>query len=70
MSGKGSRETALTPYVNNWLGIKGVTPAPRGHRYRARIVIDGKARHLGYFDNIIDAELAYMRAQHERQYAR
>ena len=51
-------------YVNNKLGVKCVTKAKkcRSKPYRARINIDGKAFHLGYFATPDEANVAYLNA--------
>lgn len=42
-------------YKNNKSGYKGVDFMPKLNKWRARIMIDGKEKHLGLFTNIDDA---------------
>ena len=46
--------------VNNTSGRKGVIPT--NGRWRARIMVNSKTIHLGMFDSVDDAHLAYMNA--------
>jgi hypothetical protein len=48
--------------IINFLGVKGVSKAPGG-KYRARIVIDGQTKYLGFFDSIAKASAAYEKAK-------
>ena len=48
---------------DNRLGVKGVHKA--GNRYRALISVNGKQRHLGYYQSIDAAREAYNRASTE-----
>jgi len=41
-------------YKNNTSGFKGVSWYKRLNKWQAQIQIDGKPKHLGYYDNIID----------------
>ena len=46
------------PQKNNALGYKGISKIPSG-KYRAKIQIDGKQVHLGYFESVQQAATAY-----------
>jgi hypothetical protein len=48
--------------IINYLGVKGVSKAPGG-KYRARIIIDGKTKYLGFFDSVSKASKAYEKAK-------
>jgi hypothetical protein len=51
------------PLANNKLRIRGVHQRKNGKcRYRAMISIEGKHKHLGYFDTIEEASAAYANA--------
>lgn len=43
----------------NTTGAKGVIWDKKAKRYRAKIAVDGKRLHLGYFDKLEDASRAY-----------
>jgi hypothetical protein len=43
---------------DNTSGVKGVSWKRGENKWRARIVVDGKERHLGLFDRLEDAERA------------
>lgn len=45
--------------VNNTSGYKGVSKTQDKKKYRARITVDSKERHLGSFDTALEAALAY-----------
>lgn len=45
-----------TAYKNNAVGFKGVSFDKSKGKYRAQCVVNGKNKHIGYFDN---AEIAY-----------
>ena len=45
---------------NNTSGVKGVTWDKRSQKWHARIMINGKQEHIGYFVNIKDAKKARM----------
>lgn len=47
------------PHKDNKLGVKGIVQHPENGRYRSSIFIDGKRKHLGYFDTIEEAKKAY-----------
>jgi hypothetical protein len=49
-------------YSNNFLGVKGVNKPSIGKKYRARIQVDSKPKHLGYFDTPELARAAYLDA--------
>jgi hypothetical protein len=51
-----------TQRIINYLGVKGVSKAPGG-KYKARIVIDGKTKYLGFFDSVSKAAAAYEKAK-------
>jgi hypothetical protein len=59
-------------HARNASGLKGVHWQPRSRRWRAQITVGGRQRHLGYFDNPIDAHEAYVAAaeKHFGQFAR
>ncbi len=42
----------------NTSGFKGISWYEKINKWHARIMIDGKTKHLGYFDNIEDAKIA------------
>jgi hypothetical protein len=48
--------------IINYLGVKGVSKAPGG-KYRARIIIDGETKYLGFYDSIAKASAAYEKAK-------
>jgi len=50
---------------NNTSGCKGVTRIKNRGKWEAKIQIDGKTLHLGYFEEIADAAAAYDRAARE-----
>lgn len=50
---------------NNKTGLKGVGYYKRGGHYRARIKINGKETHLGFFDTAEEAGAAYDKASKE-----
>lgn len=45
--------------INNTSGFRGVTLGQNGKKWRARITIKNKIKHLGYFDTPINAAKAY-----------
>jgi len=47
------------PYRNGSSAFKGVTWEMRERKWRARIKLNGKLKHLGYFDSEIEAAIAY-----------
>lgn len=44
---------------NNTSGAKGVFWAAWARRWRAQIKVNGRSKHLGYYENFLDAERAY-----------
>ena len=48
--------------INNTSGYKGVSWHKRRGKYRAEIRVNGKSKHLGYFDNKEDAYASYIQA--------
>ena len=50
---------------DNTSGISGVTWFPRTNRWKARIVVNKKELHLGYFNKLIDAKHAREAAERE-----
>lgn len=50
-------------HKNNKLGIKGVRWYRNAKKFRARITINGKVIHLGYFNVMGDADSAYRKAE-------
>lgn len=46
-------------HKNNTTGYKGIVLHKPTGKYHSRIVLDGKKLSLGYFDNPVDAALAY-----------
>jgi len=48
--------------INNTSGLKGVSFYKPRNKYRARIKVDGKEIHLGYYISIIEAALSYNHA--------
>ena len=58
------------PVTGSYSGLKGVSL--QDGRWRSTIYLDGKNRHLGYFDNAIDAHQAYVEAakKHYGEFAR
>ena len=55
-------------YKNNTTGRAGVYWNESSQRYTAKIKNDGKAIHLGSFDNIIGAVIARMKAEEKYQH--
>lgn len=51
--------------ISNTSGFKGVRFRPDKNKWISRICVDYKTIHLGYFDNPIDAALAYDQAARE-----
>lgn len=51
-----------TAYCNNTTGLKGASFNERKNKYVSQIKINGKTKHIGYFDNAIDAHKAYKEA--------
>jgi hypothetical protein len=49
----------------NTSGVRGVSWNKRDLRWQANIVVDRAKLHLGYFDNIHDAEAAYLAKRRE-----
>jgi hypothetical protein len=49
-------------HSNNSTGYKGVFYDARRGKFAAGITIDGKKHFLGYFDNAVDAAVAYDKA--------
>ena len=56
----------VKPYKNNNIKIFGVSYNKKDNKYRARIVINGKSKYLGYFNCPLLAGLAYQRAKQIR----
>ena len=50
-------------YKNNKSGVKGITWNNERRKWRARIRIDGRLTHLGYFEKQEDASEAYLAAK-------
>lgn len=44
---------------------RGVSWSKQNKKYQAKFSVNGKTKHIGYFDNIKDAYLASSRARHE-----
>lgn len=61
-----------TKYSNNTSGFKGVSFHKEKQKFRANINIDGKRKHLGYFENAEDAHEEYKKAaiKHHGEFAR
>ena len=59
-------------HKNNKLGIKGITWYKTRKKFRAQIMINKKAIHLGYFNVMGDADSAYRKAEEKyfREFAR
>lgn len=57
---------------DNTTGYKGVSWNKRDQRFQARICVDQKLKHLGYFDTVEEAGAAYARAakEHFGEFAR
>lgn len=53
----------LQPDKRNTSGIRGVSWHSIGHKWRARIKLNGREIHLGLFDNLADAEHAVKSAR-------
>ncbi len=58
-------------YKNNKSGFKGVSWFKRDKKWVAQIKIDGKKKHLGYFDCKVEAAIAYNEAaiKHHGEFA-
>lgn len=68
-----SQNNANTPVrVNNKCGLKGVVYAKHAKRWRARLTVDRRQIHLGYFERAEDAQAAYAAAaqKHFGEFAR
>lgn len=50
-------------YKNNTSGIKGISWSKQKNKWRARILFEKKEIHIGYFDNIKNAELEINKAR-------
>lgn len=48
---------------NNSTGVLGVSQCKASGRYKARIVVDGRLKHLGYHDDVESAHRAYVDAK-------
>lgn len=48
-------------YVTNKLGVRGVSYHKRVGKFAAGIRVDGKSIHIGYFDDVESANIAYSR---------
>ena len=59
-------------HSNNKSGFKGVSFDKNAQKFRAKINIDGKRKHLGYFATAVAAYECYKRAaiQHHGEFAR
>jgi hypothetical protein len=42
--------------TNNLSGVKGVGWCKKKNKWRARIIVDGKEHHIGFFDDLQDAK--------------
>lgn len=51
------------PHKNNKLGIKGVRWNKNAKKFHAKIQVNGKTIHLGYFNVLGDADSAYRKAE-------
>ncbi len=58
--------------INNKCGVKGICFYNKTKKWKAQLNIDGKRKHLGYFDNIEDAKevLNNARIKHHKEFAR
>ena len=50
---------------NSTSGVKGIVFSKEHNKYRARIIVNGKVIHLGYFENLDDAIVARNEAEEE-----
>jgi hypothetical protein len=51
------------PHSNNKTGILGVSWYKKSKKYHAQITVNGKVRHVGYFDTVEQARAAYIAAK-------
>lgn len=56
-----------TPRYDNTSGFKGVSWYRKYGQWRVQISVDGRVRHVGYFDSIVEAAAAYADAAAKRQ---
>lgn len=62
----GQNQSNGVAYKNNTLGVKGVSPMPKQPgRFRVRIRKDGIERHIGCFNSLEEAGVAYASAAQE-----
>ena len=57
----GNAQNINGPHRDQQLGVLGVYQ--HGHRFRSKIAINGKQKHLGLFDTIEEAAMAYQKAK-------
>jgi hypothetical protein len=57
------------PRTDSKSGVRGVSWHPRDGKWRAQIQVDGKRRHLGYFESKLEAGLAVAGAKDRHQTA-
>lgn len=60
-----NKQNTRRAYANNGSGLLGVHHDKRNGRWRARIMVDGRSRSLGYHDTPEEAHAAYLRAKAE-----
>lgn len=56
-------QNQLLPRINNKLGVKGVSLEKGRKKFRATIFVKGNKIHLGYYNVLKDADIAYRTAE-------
>jgi len=63
VSRAGNQQNFRKARSDNALGVLGVSWRKDKQKYRARIVVEGKETHIGYFDTLKEASAAYLRTK-------